>query len=148
MTYATGQSLILTRVQACDVFDTTNTSECDWKVLNSGKSNTYAILRPGAFKREWLSATMYRMNYTTVIEVWQRYTVEGTSYTNLYTGVNALMAMESYHRMGDTTNAIEDFTIEGSDDPEEMWTKQGGVMWLRWKMRVRWYEETTVTYAE
>jgi len=147
MSYSTGEALLLTRVQACTGFDTNNTSRCNWKILNKGKSDHYAILRPGAFNIEWHALSAYTAHWTTIIEVWQRYKDDSTSQTNLYSHIANLMAIMTYPYLGDHTTVV-DSSIEGADEPEEMWTQGGGPGWIRWQLRVAWQEQAEVTYVE
>jgi hypothetical protein len=147
MTYSTGEALILTRVRACTGFTSTNTSRSDWKILNGGKSDHYAILRPGGFTIVWQTLGMSVARYTTVIEVWQQYVDDVTSYSNLYTRVAALYSLLDYPHLGDAAS-IQDSTITTADEPEQMWRTEGGPAWLRWQMRVEWTEERTATFAE
>ena len=92
MTYTAGEALLLTVVQGCTGFGSTNASRANWLVLNSGKSDHYVILRPGPFGIEWISPTNYVANYTTVVELWQRYKDDGSSQTSLYGHIANLMA--------------------------------------------------------
>lgn len=150
MAYGTGEALALTRVQACTGFDATNTSRSDWKILNSGKSDHYAILRPGSFSIEWMSYTNYIAIYTTVVELWQIYgTDDATTLTNLYSQQSNLMAIMAYPLLGDTTGAIQDAGYRGANDPENMWQKGAeGPTWVKWEMFIDWKEEVEVTFAE
>lgn len=145
MSYAAGETLLLAQVIACTGFDANNTSQADWGILNSGKAAVYAILRPGAWNIEWTSYDSYTAHYTTIVEVWQRWKDDTDTHTSLYANVNYLMAMMAYPHIGGT---IEDMTIDGADEPEEMWTKSGAPSWLRWTMRIRWDEVSNVTFAE
>ena len=148
MSYSTGEALILTRVRACTGFDSTNTSRANWKILHSGKSDHYAILRPAGFAVEWQTLSMAVFRYTTLVEVWQRYTDDTITQTNLYGYIANLYSLLDYPHLGDTTGAIQDSTITGADDPQEMWREDGGPKWLRWLMRIDWAEQRTVTFAE
>jgi hypothetical protein len=145
MSYSTGEALILTRVQACTGFTSSNTSRADWKVLNSGRSDHYAILRPGSFSLEWQTLSMAVISYTTVIEVWQQYVDDATSYTNLYGYVNNLYNILQYPHLG---GLIQDSTITGAPEVEQMWRQEGGPAWLRWSVSISWQEEQAVTFAE
>jgi len=149
MGYSTGEALILTRVIACDNFDANNTSQANWKILNSGASDHYAILRPGTFDVEFDTICTYHINWNTVIEVWQRYTDETTSQTNLYARVADLFPIMAYPKLGDSGGTILEWsTILGGEEPEEMWIKDGGPAWLRWKLTLAWKEQGEITYAE
>ena len=74
MSYPAGEAVVLTLLQAMSEFDRRNTARGDWKPLNSGGSDHYAIIRPGPFANEatalgGASVTAWR----TIIEVWQRW---------------------------------------------------------------------------
>ena|SRR3990167_2344578 len=150
MSYTIGEALILTRVQAVSGYDSNNTSRANWLILNSGKSDHYAILRPGEFSLPWLTITRYLANWTTVIEVWQQYTTDVASRTNLYAQVATLLAsLQTYPHLGDGANSsILDAAITGGPEPTENWTAGGGPIWLRWNLNVLWKEEIEVTFAE
>ena len=147
MSYSTGEALILTRVRACTGFTSANTARANWKLLNSGKSDHYAIIRPGGFAVEWQTLGMAVFRYTTVIELWQRYTDDTTTQTNLYGYIANLYGLLDYPHLGSSAS-IQDSTIMGADAPEEMWRNEGGPAWLRWSMRVEWTEERSATFAE
>jgi hypothetical protein len=149
MSYSTGEALILTRVQACSNFSSSNTSQADWGILNSGKSDHYAILRPGVFSIEWITPLTYVAHWTTVVELWQQYTGPGTAESSLYARAADLLAIQTYPKLGDTSGTIErNATFSGGEDPKEMWRKDGGPMWLKWELKIEWNEETTATYSE
>lgn len=147
MSYSTGEALILTRVQACTGFSSTNTARSNWKILNQGKSDHYAILKPGKPRHEWITITDYIIYWTTIIEVWQRYTDETTTQNNLYTHINNLLPILAYPNMGSVATVL-DSTIGDWEEPEEMWTESGGPLWLRWKVPVIWQEQVSVTFSE
>jgi hypothetical protein len=142
MGYSDGEALILTQVQACNNFDSTNTSRANWKLLNQGKDDHYAILRPGPFDIEWIAFDTYRANWVTVIEVWQRYKDDTDTHTSLYDRVEDLFDILGVPLLGDTTGTIQDSTISVQDEPEEMWMDGGGPAWLRWKINILWREES------
>ena len=146
MGYSDGEALILTQVQGSSNFDSNNSARGNWKILNKGKSDHYAILRPGAYSTEFISYSNYHAMYRTVIEVWQRYTDETTTHTNLYGYTkDAMEAVIDTPRLGDTGGTIIDSSVTGSDEPpEEMWTDGGGPVWLRWSINVDWVEEKSI----
>lgn len=149
MSYTAGESLLLTAVQACTGFAATNTSRANWLVLNSGKSDHYAILRPGEFAIEWISPTVYVANYTTVIELWQRYKDDGTSQTSLYGHMASLMTgLMPENTLDDTSGLLQDATIRGGGEPQEMVRgRDTGPSWLKWELTVEWKDEIEVTFS-
>jgi hypothetical protein len=150
MSYSTGQTLALSRVRACTGFTgTTNTSETDWKMLNTGRSDHYAILRPGAFSGEWLSATVIMWHYVTVIELWQQYTDDTTTQSNLYTHIgNLITGLLPERKMNDTVGSVNDATPKSAGEVEEMWKGSGGPAWLRWSVSLEWTEQQEITYTD
>jgi hypothetical protein len=151
VSYSSGEALALTRIRACTGFDTTNTSRSDWKILNGGKSDHYAVLHLGAFTQEWISPRVYKANWQTVIEIWQRYKDETTTPSNLYTHIANIMAgLAPYRKLGDTTNVIEDANTRSGGAIEEMWQRKNGAgpQWLKWDLLLEWSEEVTVNYSE
>lgn len=146
--YADGEKLIATKVKYCEKFGPDNVTQCNWKVLNTGKADHYAILRPGPFDIEWLTPTVYRGNYTTIVEVWQRYKDDGVSQNNLYLLIGYLMTgLQPERFMDDTTGTIQDATISGSGAVAEMWNRGGrGPAWLKWEINVNWKQQVEVTY--
>lgn len=146
---ANGEALILTRVQAVTGFASTNANYCNWKALNSGASDHYAIVKPGAFARDQLAMSANQTTWQTVIEVWQRYKDDGTTGASLRTHVdNIIAALDQYRKLGDTTGAIMDAVISSGGEVQEMWVKDGGPAWLRRDLTVTWQEFVNVTYAE
>ena len=90
----------------------------------------------------------YMANWSTVIELWQRYTDDGTSQTNLYGYANELMGIMNYPKLADNNNAVIDAGFAGGEPPMEMWTSGGGPEWLKWELNILWREEIQVTFAE
>jgi hypothetical protein len=147
MSYATGETALLAVVRTCTGFSSTNTSQCNWKLLNQGKASEYVILRPGAFAIEWITMSAYVTRYTTVIELWERYKDDSTTYTNLYANIAALMTGIQPERLLNTAG-IQDSTVSGASAPQEMWKKGGGPQWLKWELTVSWQEETIITFTD
>src|SRR5690348_7708824 len=114
MSYPAGEALALTQLRAVSGFSATNTSRGKWKLLSSGKSNHYGILKPGPFKISDRSqiGTLWR----TVIMIYQRYKDDGDSMTDLEANVSAvILRFRQYRKLGDTTGTISDSSvIEGS----------------------------------
>lgn len=149
MAYSNGESDALDVLQTCTGFDSSNTSQTDWKILNSGKSDHYGILRPGAFEIEWITFNKYQAHWNTVIEIWQRYTVEGDSQTNLYGYVaNVIAGFLPERLLGGSTSSISNADISGADAPQEMWNTAGGLEWLRWALNLAWSEEVQITFTD
>jgi hypothetical protein len=144
--YSTGESLILTLVQNCTNFNANNTSRANWKILNSGKSRCYAILKPGKDTEiTWLTANAYQTKWSTTIEVWVRYIDDGTTQAYLYDRVGDIFAgLAGYMRLNDSGNNIQNATIRKMGEPESMY-KKNSVEWMRWTVYVEWTEINIVT---
>ena len=148
MSYNTGEAAILTLMQSVTGFSSSNTSRGNWLILNKGLDDNYAILRPGGFSIEWITFQSYHANYSTVVEVWQRYIDDATTHTSLYTHVgNIITSLNQYYKLNGTSGVI-DASIASADEPEEMWRKGGGPQWLRWRLVLEWKEEVNVTFAK
>lgn len=146
MSYSAGEANILTLVQACSSFSTANTSRGDWKVLNKGKSSTYAILRPGRSPVDRASRNVMQFRWRTVIEVWERYKLDATTRTNLEGRVQEIAAkIAAYPHLNGATATNSDVIEIG--DLLEMWTRSG-IAWLRQDITVEWWECIEVTYLD
>lgn len=148
--YQDGEALLLAKVRACNNFDSANTSRCNWKILGTGKSarGNYAILRPGPFELTWVTPNTYDAPWTTVIELWQRYTNDIDTKDRLYARIEDLLTgLMASKRLDDATGEVLDFTLRSGGEVEEMRNKRGGVEWLRWQLSCLWQERHTVTFA-
>lgn len=147
--YPEGEALILTQLQAVSGFSSANTSRGKWGILNKGTSNVYGIIKPGAFNREQGAMSMNISTFNTVIQVWQRYKDDGDTLTTLEANVKAILnRFDQYRKLADTTGKIVDAFIGDGREVEEMWTKDGGLSWLKQELIVRWQEHDEVTYGE
>ena len=71
MAYADVEALALTQIRALSNFSSTNTSRGIYNILNSGASNTYCILRPGAFQNNHAGlGGHYTTMWTVIAELW------------------------------------------------------------------------------
>lgn len=146
MSYSTGEALVFTLVKGCSNFSATNVSRANWKVLNSGASDHYAVLKPGKeIVITWLTPNSYETKWSTAIEVWQRYVDDGTTQANLYDRVGDIFAgLAAHSRLGDSGNNIQKSTIRKMAEPESMY-KGKTLEWMRWTVYVEWSEINTVT---
>jgi len=155
MDYSTGEALVLTQLRAVSGFtsatpDTVNTSRGKWGILNTGKSAFYGIIKPGPVATEWKTSSAKGWDYSTLIQVWQRYKDDGTSLIDLEARVELIKArFDAYRKLGDTTGAIEDSTVTALTEVQERWAKGGnGPSWLMQEITITWKEQTIVTFAE
>ena len=150
MSYSAGEALVLTRLREVSGFNTTpaNTSRGNFGILNSGAAAFYGILAPGPYSSEWETPTVRRWYWSTIIRVYQRYVDDGTRMTDLETNVqNVIDYFLKYQYLGSPTTIL-DAHPSSADQMQEIWSKDGGLSWLRWDVRIEWEEEQTVVYAE
>lgn len=148
MSYTTGEANILTILQATSYFDSGNSARANWKILDSGNAAYYAILKPGddTAPMQFIAFDTYQVAWTTVIQVWYKYTDETTTSTNLFGQVqNVIAALQPNNTLDDTGNTIVNAEIIGITPPLERWTRDGGVHWLAQDITVQWIEQVTVT---
>ena len=112
MTYPAGEALILEQLKYVEGFNYVNICRTNWKKLNSGDSDHYAIVKPGAFAEDPTN-NMSWINHT-IIQVWQWYTDEDTTQSNLEKYVDAVkQRFTLYRKLGDTTGKIADSRVTG-----------------------------------
>ncbi len=146
--YSDGEALILTQLQAVSGFSSANTSRGKWGILNDGVSRVYGILKPGAFSREQLAMAANVSVFNTIIQVWYRYKDDDTL-TLLESSVASIIArFDQYRKIADTTGTIVEAFVNQGREVEEMWTKDGGLSWLKQDLIVEWQEHDNVTYSE
>ena len=154
MTESAGMTLIETQIDAVTGFDKTgaaaNITIAKWKILNDGKADHYAIIKPGPTERPRITMRIRDNMYRTVIEVWQRYKVDGASLTALLGYCDAIAArLDKYPHLGDTGDTIRTSDVSGFGEVTEQWTNTGdGPSWLKREIYVDWKEESNVSYAE
>lgn len=149
MSESAGLTLISAQVQLATGFSSSNVAISKWGILNSGKSDHYAIIKPGRSPRTQLTFSVKDNEYQTVIEVWQRYKDDGTSLTNLIGHVdNITTRLDKYRKLADTTGTIRDANVSEYSEVKEQWTKDGGISWLSRDVIVTWQEEEQISYAE
>ncbi len=151
--YSDGEQLILTKLRSVtgftNVTDKINTSRGKWGILNSGASDHYGIIKPGAFERTQGAMAMNISYFQTVIQVWQRYKDDGDSLTDLEGHVkNIINYFDIWRKVADTTGTIVDAFITGGGEVNEKWNKDGGLSWLEQDLTVTWQEHDSVSYGE
>lgn len=141
MSYAAGEASVLTLLREMPAFDRANSARCDWKPLNSGQSDHYAILKPGAFanQSEAIGAGAAVTTWRTIIEVWQRWLDDGPTAIALEELVTAVIEhVERYPALGGAALLA---WVAGGSDMQQRWLNEGGPMWAVWEVWVDWQEE-------
>ena len=148
MSYPTGEALILTLVQSVTGFSASNAVRGRWDVLNTGSADVYAIVRPGPFLQVGASGRV-EVTWTTVIEIWQLYTLDGTTLTNLESNMEAVKAkFDQYSHLNDSTGAVDFAEVTGGADVNMIPPPPNGPQWLEWDLLIRWQERQAVTFAD
>lgn len=147
MSYAQGEAALLALIQAMPGYSRVNASRGDWKPLNSGASDHYTVLRPGAFTvaTDGLggeSLTAYR----TVIEVWQRWKDDTPTLVALEGQVAAIVEhLERYPSLNGVALMAQ---VGGGSEMSRRWLEQGGPVWAVQEVYFDWQEERFYSSAE
>lgn len=145
--YGDVEALWLTRIRAISGYDGTNTSRGDFKILNSGKSNQYVVIMPGAHSRQMISLSTRLETWQTVMEVYERYKDDGTTLTALETQVNTIVdAIDQYRILGDTGGTVRKGEIV--EIREVVRFPPNGPEWLIAAIVGQTDEEKSITFAE
>ena len=150
MTYALGEALILTQVQAVSGFSSTNAVRGRWNLLSSGKAKTYCILRPGGHEEtQGGLGGFYHTRWTTIAELWVHLKDYGADTATLEAARQGIIAkFRERRKAADTTGTIQDVTVRMSTDPFEMFPPSGKGAFLRQDLFIEWMEQTSVTLSE
>jgi len=147
LSYSAGEAAILARLRAMTQFDQDNSSRGDWRILNKGKSAYYAVVKPGEHTREMIGRGMRRNNYTTIIQLWQKYKDDGLSMIDLETLLEATIThLDRYPHVGSTTGTIEDAQVVSVG--EFIQTPTAEPHWIYVDLLMAWQEEALISYAE
>lgn len=147
MSYDTVEGLWLTRLRAMSAFNGDNTARGKWGILNKGRSNQYAILKPGAHSREWIAFQAQETTWQTIIQLWQRYAEDGTSIVNLQNLVDDVLAeLDTYPNLGDTGNTVVEGRIVEVREVRE--TPADAPSWLYVELVGQAIEHEGITFAE
>lgn len=155
MSYATGEAAILTQIREVAGFDDTNSGRQNWKILNSGLSDHYAILRPGAYTIEPAGmgglgavSTVYYYNWNTEVLLYQRYKDDHDTLSDLLTREAAVLTRLLQYRYMAATATVHWSIPRTIGAPEIVQQGQRGPLYLRRIINVEWREQVTVTFAE
>ena len=148
--YKDGEALWLTRLQAMPEFDAQNSARGHWGLMNKGKADHYAIIKPGAWERTKISRHTRLDRYQTIIQLWQRYKEDGSSLVDLEGLVaSTLTELDKYRVMGDTSsNIIQANIIAVREVIEVRSSPADGPSWLYVELVGEWHEEIDISYAE
>ena len=152
MSYSSGETLILARLQAISgsVWTSGNTAQGKWNLLDSGNYDHYAVLKMGEGSNDSLALSANMRRFTTIISIYVSYTLDGTSYTNLLGYHEAILdKFDSSRQLGDTGGTVSDARVVRWDAIEELWNAGGnGPRWLKQNFYIEWREESgAITYA-
>lgn len=148
--YKTGENALLVLVQGVNGFDGLNTSVANWKILSSGYSDHYAVLKKGEEVREWITLRQLQEQYRTVVEVWQRMKDDTTTYDELLNHADNLKSrIDTYRMLDDDSGAVFDANCTGTSVVTEQWRNNSdGPSWLKIDLYVDWSEQNVITLAE
>jgi hypothetical protein len=152
MSYRDGEVLIYAQVIQVAGFSATNVSRGDkWAILNSGKSDHYAVIRKGEHRREWDSLREQVSIYRTIIEVIQRINdTQEANYDACLEYADAVAArIDQYRKLADTTGLLRDANLTGGSEAKGIWINTGDKPgWIMVDLFVDWQEAENVTFAE
>ena len=151
--YKAGEARILALVQGLTNFDTNNATIGDWTVLNQGKSDRYAVLKPGDHgEPERHTMTRYLFPWVTIIEVWQLWKIELSDEDNLQLLEDRVQevidGLQVYRKTNDSGNTVLDAEIGRIGLVTEVFNQDGGMEWLQQEVGFEWTEESAPAFAE
>lgn len=129
-------------------FNSDNTSRGDFKILNSGASDHYAVLFKGEISnRERIGLRMNVIQQETVIRVYQRYKNDGTSQIALQDLIDSIKtALNPVRIIGDTTGTIQSAMIV--EERDMMQVPVDAPQWLYVELLGMCDEEEELTFTE
>ena len=148
MAYTDGEGAILTRIRAHSDFSTSNTDANDWKILDSGNSAFYAILKPNEEPNdvEYYAFGSYVIRWQTVVEIWQRYKDDGTTAASLFGNVQKIIAqMQPYKTLGLAN--VQNAEVVSVTAPSFRWDQDGGPAWMVQEVNIEWHEQSEITFV-
>ncbi len=157
MSYASGEALILTQIQACSGFSSANATRGIYTIVNSGKAKSYAILRPDSFTNEQTGlgaalGTSHKAQYTrawvTICEIWVSLRDYGASLAELEARRQEIIErFDSYPHAADQGATIEDVTVVNGGNVFEV-ASQAGPVFLRQDLTITWRENINAQIQE
>ena len=157
MSYASGEALLLTQIQACSGFSTTNATRGIFTIVNSGAAKSYAILRPDAFTNEQTAfgaslgtshKAQYTRGWTTICEIWVHLRDYGVSLAELQARRQEIIErFDSYPHAADMGATIEDVSVVNGGNVFEV-ASQAGPVFLRQDLTIMWKENINAQIQE
>ena len=150
MSYYEGEGEIDSQIrQLTGYYNTSNVFRNDWSCLDSGNKQYYAILRPGINPApvEFISPTMYIVQWQTIIECWRRYTNETdfTTLSTLFGDVNRIIGViQKDKTLG--LAYVQVANVSSISAPIFKWVENGPI-WISQEVTVSWIEQVSVTYT-
>lgn len=154
MSYSTIEAAWLTRVRAMSQFDSGNSSRGKWGIRNSGKSNQYAIIKPGTrvLVEEMAGLGGSRLwENQTIIQLWQRYKDDGDSATDLSALVDSVIdELEKYPYIGSQSSGVQSASITEVREMQQTFPRPDspGPNWLYVELVGVTHEEKSITLSE
>ena len=147
MSYVTGEAAVAALLEQATAFNRHNVSRGDWKPLNSGASDHYAVLRPGEFSNvaDGLSGEALT-TYRTIIEVWQRWKDDAPTVAALSGYVAAVV--DRLERYPSLDGACLMARVGGGGEMSRRWLTEGGPLWAVQEVYCDWQEERFYSSAE
>ena len=148
MSYSDGEARVLILLQGMAEFDLHNTARGDWKPLNRGTSNRYAIVRPGPFTNaaESIGTGSAITTWRTTVEVWQRWVDDSPTVVALEELVSAVIGhLERYPSLNGVALVAQ---VTGGSEMQQRWVKEGGPQWAVQEVYIDWQEERFIDAAE
>ena len=146
--YKDGEKLWLDRLRIMDDFNRDNSSRCNWLQRNNGKSNHYAVLKPGVHTRARHGLTGMRINnWQTITQLWQKYADDETALINLEDLMDrTLNEIDKWPRLEDAGNTLIGAMI--TEVREVFALPADGPQWLYVELVGEWDEQKAVTLSE
>jgi len=150
MSYIDGEKLAEELVAQVTGFSSNNVRRATWRILDSGNSDHYAILKRGETVTTWEAMRLQVNQYRTIIEVWQRSKDDQASYDALLAYVDDIQTrITQYRKLADTASTVFDANVAGTGVVTEQWRNNAdGPSWLKKDIYLDWSEQTNVTFTE
>jgi hypothetical protein len=145
MAYAEGSAKVLEIVRRLPQFSVENSSDSDWRVLSSGKSDVFVVLRRGEFETQWLAPTLYLGRWQTIVEVWQLVMSESDDPGKLHAHHDAIV--DELMKWPYLDGVADDSSVSGSGRPDYK-ALEGGLLFYYCEITVAWENQNKVQFVE